>query len=51
MKHDSGVQPLLWMLLVLAAGIGLLVYDIELLTYVIVGAGILILGGAVFVIF
>jgi|GEM_PF-2455715 len=51
MKHDAGAQPLLWVLLVLVAGIGLLVYDINLLTYVLIGVGILMLAGAVFVIF
>lgn len=34
----------------MASGVGLLVYDINLLTYVLVGAGILLLAGAVFVI-
>lgn len=35
----------------MAVGTGLLLYDIYLLTYVLVGAGILLFAGAVFVIF
>lgn len=51
MKHYSGIQPLLWILLVLIAAVGLLIYDINLLTYVIVGIAILLLAFALFVIF
>lgn len=51
MKHDSGVLPLLWILLILIAAVGLLVYDINLLTYVIIGMGILLFAFALFVIF
>lgn len=35
----------------MAAGIGLLLYDINLLTYIIIAAGILLFAGAVFIIF
>ena len=51
MKRDSGLQPLVWILLVLIAAGALLVYNIYLLTYVIIGIGILLFAFALFVIF
>ena len=51
MKHDSGLQPLLWILLIILAGGALLVYDIDLLTYVLIAVGVLLFAGALFVIF
>lgn len=51
MRHDSGLLPLLWTLLVLVAAGGLLVYNIYLFTYVIIGIGILLFAFALYVIF
>jgi len=51
MRHESGVLPLLWILLIVLAAGCLLVYNIYLLTYVIIGIGVLLLCWALFVIF